>query len=62
LGIGLGIAFFGGGAERAFEEDFAFGDFGGVFGIQFGQLFLFLVAQFDGWGAFAQAFHRQFVG
>jgi hypothetical protein len=38
------------------------GDFGGEFGIEFGQFFLLLGRYFGGGRRFAQPFHGQFVG
>src|SRR5882724_6851927 len=54
--IGFGVAFGGHFAQFLFEEDFALGKFGGVFGIEFSQFFFLLVGQFGGGGgAFVEA-------
>jgi hypothetical protein len=58
-GLGL-FRIIGHPGELAVEGDFAFGDFGGVFGVQFREFFFDGGGDFDGGGRFIQAFHRQF--
>jgi hypothetical protein len=59
---GFGITGGGGFVDFAFQGDFAFGDFGGVFGIEFGELLLLLGSQFYSGRSFIQSLHREFVG
>src|SRR6185503_9708511 len=47
--------------EFTFQEKLTLGDFGGVFFVQFGQLFLPGGVHFDGWRRLVQTFHRKFV-
>ena len=52
----------GGFFHFAFQRDFAFSNFGGVFGIEFGQFFLLGGGQFDGGSGFVESLHGEFVG